>query len=151
MIVSALNNYIWAELIKDPVFNAKYNKYRTKYGANFKPFFPVHDNFAGDMAWDTECYVLYDSMSMRPLRQIYGENHEQVMYTLVGPIPDLFEFKKSIVDLFDYWATTKFNDVDGDYRINDVDVFQSDRTRGRDTLRQTYSMTLMFDVNYHKC
>jgi hypothetical protein len=149
MVVSSLNDYVWAELCKDAAFSAKYNKYRTKYGQNFKPFFPVHDNFTGDVSWDTECYVLYDEMDGRPLRQVYRENHDQVIYTLVGPIPDLLDFKKRITRLFSHWDTTKF--TTDEFRINDVDVWQADRTRGRDTLRQTYSLTLMLDVNYHIC
>jgi hypothetical protein len=149
MIALTVNNYVWSKLSADPVLNAKYAKYRTQLGANFKPFFPVYDNLAGDITWGSECYVLYDTMTTRPTREIYAERHEQVMYTLVGPIPDLFEFKDAIVNLFDNWENTSFN-ADG-YRINDINVWQPDRTRGRDKVRQTYSTTLLLDVHYIPC
>lgn len=149
MIASSVNNFVWGELQKDATLNAKYNKYRTQYGNSFKPFFPVYDDHAGDISWDSECYVLYDSMTTRPTRNIYAERHEQVLYTVVGPIPELFEFKDAIVNVFDYWDNTTFS-ADG-YRINDINVWQPDRTRGRDKLRQTYSTSLILDVHYIPC
>jgi hypothetical protein len=149
MIALAVNDFVWNGLVADTTLSAKYDPYRTKYGTGFKPFFPVYDNFGGDITWGKECYVLYDSMVTRPIRNVFGEHHEQIMYTVVGPIPDLFEFRDKIVNLFDYWDSTSF--VADGYRVNDIDVFQSDRTRGRDKVRQTYSLTLILDVHYIPC
>ena len=149
MIASLVNDYVWTELTKDAALSEKYNAYRTQYGNSFKPFFPVFDDHAGDISWGSECYVLWDSMVSRPTRNVYSERHEQVLYTIVGPIPDVFEFKDRIVNLFDYWDSTAFST--SGYKVNDIDVWQPDRTRGRDKLRQTYSISLILDVHYIPC
>lgn len=149
MIASHVNDFVWTGLTADEAFSAKYDAYRTQYGDAFKPFFPVYDNFGGDITWGSEPYVLYDSMIIRPLRNVYGEKTEQVMYTIVGQIPELFEFRDAIAALFNNWDSTMFQ-VEG-YRINDIDVVQTDRTRGRDKVRQTYSTTLMLTVHYIPC
>lgn len=149
MIALAINNYIWGNLSKDTQFNSQYDKYRLTLGPNFIPFFPVADNLAGDISWGSEPYILYDSIHVRPSRSVYGERQEQVMYTLVGQIPELFDFKEKIVSMFDHWEATQFS-LSG-YRINDIDIWQPDKTRGRDKLRQTYSLPLLLDVFYIPC
>ena len=151
MIALSVNKYIWNELKKDAQLNASYDKYRATFGANFIPFFPVYDNHAGDISWGNECYILYDQMKSRPTRQVFKEQHTQVIYTIVGPLPDLFDFTDMIVGLFDDWENTSFVDEQNQYRINDIKVWQPDRTRGRDKVRQTYSTTLIFDVHYISC
>jgi hypothetical protein len=149
VIALSVNDFVWERLSKNSSFNGLYDKYRVQYGEDFKPFFPVYDNFAGDITWGTEPYFLYDTMILRPVRNIPGERHEQIIYTLVGKIPQIFEVKDSIVNMFDYWDDTTYTG-DG-YRVNDITVWQSDRTRGRDKVRQTYSTTLMLDVHYIPC
>jgi hypothetical protein len=149
MIALTVNNYVWNNLRLDTVFDAKYDKYRATYGANFIPFFPVADNLAGDASWGSECYVLYDPMTVPPRRSVYAERRETILYTLVGPLPELFEFKEAIIDQFDSWSSTSFAN-DG-YRVNDINAWQTDQTRVRDKLRQLYSLTLMVEVNYIKC
>lgn len=149
MIALLANNYIWNQLKLDTTLNAKYDKYRVKYGPDFIPFFPVYDDHAGDISWGSECYVLYDPISTRPSRNVFAEQREQIMYTVVGPIPDLFEFKDKMIGLFSYWLDNPFA-MDG-YRVNDVNIWQSDGTRGRDKLRQTYSTTLTAEVHYISC
>lgn len=149
MIASLTNNYIWSQLRLDPILDAKYQKYRDKYGPNFVPFFPVYDDNAGDISWGSECYVLYDPMVTRPNRNVFAERREQIMYTVVGPIPELFDFKDRIINLFDLWDTTPF-ETNG-YKIHDVNVWQSEGTRGRDKVRQTYSTTLIAEIYYIPC
>ena len=149
MIALSVNKYVWGELKKDAALNAKYAKYRTKYGANFIPFFPVSDNLAGDISWGTEPYVIYDSLSLPPTRNVYKGKREQVIYTVVGTVPELFDFKNRIVNLFDHWENTELV-VDG-YRIYDMDAWNTDRTRVRDKVRQTYSLTLMLEIHYIPC
>lgn len=149
MIALSINKYIWSQLQLDTAFNAQYNKYRTLYGSNFIPFFPVYDNHAGDISWGSECYVLYDPLSTRPTRDVFLERREQIMYTLVGPIPELFKFKDSIVNLFDHWLENPI--TTDDHRITNVNVWQSDGVRGRDKLRQTYSTTLIAEAFYIPC
>ena len=146
MIELSVNKYIWDKLSSDSTFNARYDKYRTQFGANFMPFFPVVDNNAGDISWGTEPYFLYDSMSVPP-REVFGEKHIQMTYTLVATLPELFTIKQNVVDLFDHWLETTFSD-DVSYRINDMNIWQPDRARGRDKVRQTYSTTLLLDVYY---
>jgi hypothetical protein len=149
MIVSAVNDFVWSELQKDTALNAQYDKYRTKYGPNFKPFFPVADNHAGDASWGSECYVLWDSMITRPNRSVFLERHAQILYTIVGPLPALFEFTDAIANSFDFWQSTTFKGAG--YRVNDIDAWQPDRIRGRDSLRQTYSSSLILEVHYLTC
>lgn len=149
MIALSVNQYVWGELKKDATLNAKYAKYRTKYGNNFIPFFPVADNNAGDISWGSEPYVLYDSMTMPPTRNIYMSQREQIVYTIVGTIPELFTFKNKVTALFNHWENTSMT-LDG-YRIIDIDAWSSDRTRVRDKVRQTYSLTLMLEVHYIPC
>lgn len=149
MIALPLNNYVWSNLTTDATFSARYNKYRAQFGQNFLPFFPAVDNNAGDVSWGAEPYILYDSISVRPTRQVYGEKQEQVMYTLVAQMPELMEFKEKIIKMFDFWTETTFST--SGYRVNDINVWQPDRIRGRDKLRQTYSITLLFDIYYFEC
>ena len=61
----------------------------------------------------------------------------------------VFDLKDRIVNIFDYWDNTSFSD--GTNRVTDVNVWQPDRTRGRDKLRQTYSISLILDVLYIPC
>jgi hypothetical protein len=149
MIHNAVNNYVWSKLRQDPTLDATYDKYRATYGAEFMPFFPVFDNFAGDISWGTDMYVLYDSVTSAPNRPVYGELREQIMYTVIGPMPDLLEFKQRIIDLFDAWESTTF--VSDGYRVNDINVWQPSGVQGRDKVRQTYAVPLMVEVNYIKC
>lgn len=149
MISTTVNGYVWSKLRQDPAFDALYDKYRTTYGPDFIPFFPVFDNLAGDVSWGNECYVLYDPIVTTPNRPIYAERREQIMYTLIGPVPQLLDFKQSIIDLFDAWEATAFS-ADG-YRVNDINVWQPSGMQGRDKVRQTYAIGLMVEVNYIKC
>lgn len=149
MIALPINNYVWQNLRLDTALDAKYDQYRTKYGNGFIPFFPVFDNHAGDISWGSECYVLYDNLKLRPNRDVFKEQREQILYTVVGPIPELFEFKDAILNQFDNWEGTTLL-VDG-YRVTDVNAWQSTGTSGRDKLRQTYSTTIVLEVNYIPC
>lgn len=147
MIAPTVNNFVWNNLRLDTVFDEKYNVYRGVYGANFIPFFPVADNLAGDASWGSECYVLYDPITPSPNRN--SQRREQILYTLVGPLPELFEFKEAVMDQFDYMVATRFTG-DG-YRITDVQSWQSGGTVVRDKVRQLYSLTIVVEVNYIKC
>lgn len=149
MIAPTINKYVWDILKSDPTLSAKYDKYRATYGANFIPFFPVYDNNAGDSSWGSECYVLYDSLRPRSNRPIVTEKREQILYTIVGTIPEIFEFRDTILNVLDFWADLKFT-KDG-FRVNAVESWQNDRTRGRDSIRQTYSLVLTVEVNYFEC
>jgi hypothetical protein len=160
MIALELNKYIWGKLKEDPAlnepdesmeFNNKYNKYRLKYGEDFIPFFPVADNFAGDIAWDSEPYFLYDSISLQPNRQVFGERREQVIYTLVGKIPEILEIRETMVHMFSFWDGEAIDFDIEKYRITNVDVWQLTQASGRDSLRQTYSVNITFEVNYILC
>lgn len=149
MISTVVNDYVWSKLTQDVAFSAEYDKYRATLGAGFKPFFPVLDNLAGDITWGNEFYVLYDTIIVPPNRPVYGERREQIMYTLIGPMPGLMDFKESIVNLFDSWEATMFT-VSG-YRVNDINVWQPSGMQIRDKVRQTYAVPLMVEVNYIKC
>jgi hypothetical protein len=149
MIALVVNSYVWQNLKQDSTLYQRYATYTTQFGPTFSPFFPVEDNLAGDISWGTEPYFLYDSTVQKPTRNVYGERHEQIMYTLVGKIEDIFTLRDTVVRMFDEWSETKVN-ASG-YRINDIDVWQPDRIRGRDKLRQLYSTTLLLDVHYHIC
>jgi hypothetical protein len=149
MIVLVVNNYIWQELKKDVAISQRYAQYTSQFGFSFSPFFPVDDNSAGDISWGSEPYFLYDSMVQKPTRDVYGERHEQIMYTLVGTIEDIFTIRDKVARMFDEWSSTSF--TASGYKVNDIDVWQPDRIRGRDKLRQLYSTTLLLDVHYHLC
>jgi hypothetical protein len=149
MIALELNKHVWSKLQEDAFFNAKYDKYRLLYGQNFIPFFPVADNYAGDISWDSEPYFLYDSISLQPNRQVFGERREQVLYTLVGKVPEILQVRDRIVRLFSFWLDSDF--VSSVYRINNADVWQLSQARGRDNLRQTYSIDLTFEIHYLLC
>lgn len=149
MITSAVNDFVWSKLQENTTLNARYDKYRTVYGSTFKPFFPVADNNAGDISWGSECYVLWDSMTTRPSRNVYGERQEQVLYTVVGPLPELIDFVDDILFLFSFWESTQFQS--SGYRITNITAWQPDRMRGRDSLRQTYSASIILDVQYLLC
>jgi hypothetical protein len=147
MIALTINNYVWNNLRLDTALDALYDKYRTLYGSNFKPFFPVADNLAGESSWGSECYVLYDPIVMPSSGDL--QQQEQVMYTLVGPIPELFDFKSAIVDQFDHLTATRI--VNDGYRITDISVWQSGGTVVRDKLRDLYSLIIVLQINYIKC
>jgi hypothetical protein len=149
MIALELNKYIWGELQKDTVFNAKYDKYRLKYGPDFIPFFPVADNYAGDIAWESEPYFLYNSISLQPNRQVFAERREQVLYTLVGKIPEILVVRDKVIHLFSFWLDSDF--TSDEYRITNADVWQLSQASGRDSLRQTYSIDMTFEVHYLLC
>lgn len=149
MIASLVNNHIWSELRKDTSFSSLYDGYRSKYGNNFIPFFPVEDNLAGDISWGSEPYILYDSMLLKSPREIYGEKYAQILYTVVGKIPEILFVRDNILGLF---GDLKDTSLKGDgYKINTIEVWQPDRTRSRDKLRQNYAITIMLDVYYIEC
>jgi hypothetical protein len=149
MISTTVNKYIWSMLRQDPALDATYDKYRATLGPDFIPFFPAFDNLAGDTSWGNEHYVLYDPITTTPNRPVYGERREQIMYTVIGPMPSLMDFKQAIIDLFDAWEPTTFS-ADG-YRITNVSVWQPSGMQGRDKIRQTYAVPLIVEVNYIKC
>lgn len=149
MITLAVNNFIWNEMKQVPQIYDRYVGFREKYGDNFIPFFPIDDTQVGDISWGSAPYIIWDSMPELPTRPVYGEKREQIMYTLIGKIPEIFSIRDFIVNLFNYWESNSFSS-DG-YRVNDLNVYQSDRTRGRDNIRQTYSLTLIVEAYYHKC
>lgn len=151
MIALSINEILWEELSKDPAFVARYDKYKTQLGDDFKPFFPVQDNHSGDISWDTEPYFLYDTVSLPPNRDVFGERYEQVLYTLVGQIQDIFELRDKVIKMFSYWDDAANPDPYGLYRITNLDVWQPLRTRGRDSIRQNYSVELLVNVNYLLC
>jgi hypothetical protein len=149
VIAPTINQYIWQILQTDSTLDAKYDKYRKTYGDDFIPFFPVFDNFAGNISWGSEPYILYDSLVNRADRPVYGERKEQVLYTIVGKLQDIFKIRDIIANQFDAWSVEGFN-LDG-FRVNSIESYQTDRTRGRDSVRQTYSLVLTLIVHYIEC
>jgi len=151
MIALSTNDIIWNELIKDPVFSAKYDNYRLQYGPAFKPFFPVSDNQAGDITWGDETYFLYDSISLPPNRNVFGERYEQVLYTIVGCIPELQLIHEHIIQMFSFWDSGVHSDPKNQYRITNIDAWHPLRTLQRDSLRQDYAIEMLINVNYLLC
>lgn len=151
MIALSINQLIWEELTKDAVFDALYDKHRTQFGQNFIPFFPVSDNYVGDIAWGIEPYFIYDSISLPPNRDVFGERREQILYTMVGKIPELFVIEKKVIHMFSFWESDQYNVSSDEYRITSITAWQPLRTNSRDSLRQTHAIEIMVDVNYIPC
>jgi hypothetical protein len=151
MIALSTNEIIWQELIKDPVFNAKYDKYRAQYGPDFRPFFPVSDNYAGDISWDDEIYFIFDAVSFPPNRNVFGERYSQVLYTIVGKVNELLNIQEDIIHIFSFWESGQHPDPTGNYRITNMDSWIPLRTQSRDSLRQTHAIEMLVNVNYFLC
>jgi hypothetical protein len=151
MIALSINEIIWDELSKDAAFNAKYDKYRVQYGQAFKPFFPVQDNYAGDVAWGNEPYFLYDTVLLPPNRSVFGERYEQMLYTVVGSMSDIQHIYDTVAQMFSFWESNTHTDPFNDYRITNIDAWSPLRTQSRDSLRQNHSFELLVNVNYILC
>jgi hypothetical protein len=147
MIVKDINAFVWANLQLDTDFSSLYDRYRAKYGDSFIPFFPVTDSLAGDASWGSECYVIYDPIYAPSTRQ--SQYREQIVYQLVGPLPQLFDFRDRILDQFKMFEQVSFST--GDHRITGVEAWQSGGTRVKDQLRQLYYIPLIVEVHFIKC
>lgn len=145
MIAVELNKYVWDKLCADATLSAKYDAYRTQFGEDFSPFFPVDDNNSTDIS---EVYVLYQDLPTRQNRSIVKERRTTILYTVIGELSQLLDFRDMLVDIFDIWENGFFVDS---YKINRVEITQTSRVVPRDSLREVYSLVMELDVNYIKC
>ena len=97
LAVTLLNNYIWdlakgnivgEPALPDNVWNTSSYKYR--------PIYPVTENLAPESK--TTPYILYDFIFQnRKTSTLYAIYREEVTYTIVGEIPQIFYLKNFIM------------------------------------------------------
>lgn len=92
----AINKYVWEQFrLAKPAIYANYT--------GVIPFFPVDDIQAGDSAWDDKTHIVFDSM-MRPRssnKGLYPVKMGQLLYSIKGPVDDIFEWREFIYDVLD--------------------------------------------------
>ena len=92
----AINKYVWAQFqLAKPTTYAQ-------YGSTI-PFFPVTDVKAGDTAWGTKPYVIYDSFirARSSNRYFYPIKAGQLMYSIKGNLADIFDWRDFIANVLD--------------------------------------------------
>lgn len=92
----AINKYVWKQfqLAKPAVYS--------QYSSTI-PFFPVTDIKAGDTAWGTKPYVVYDSFirARSTNRYFYPVKAGQLMYSIKGSLSEIYDWRDFISNVLD--------------------------------------------------
>jgi len=92
----AINKYVWEQ------FKVAKPSIYSQYGS-IVPFFPVTDVKAGDTAWGTKPYVIYDSFirARSTNRYFYPVKCAQLMYSIKGSLSEIYEWRDFISNVLD--------------------------------------------------
>lgn len=150
----AINKYVWKqfELVK-PVVYAQYG--------SIIPFFPVTDVKAGDAAWGTKAYIIYDSFirSRSTNRYFYPIKSGQMIYSIKGNLQDIFEWRDFISNVLDRedaaandvneFAGTLNNNKYFFHCLNVSQVKQIATSSKESGIKEKYSTELIVRYDYH--
>lgn len=91
-----INKYVWEQFsLQKPAIYSQYS--------GIIPFFPVNDIKAGDTAWGTKPYIVYDSFA-KPRsknRYFYPIKSTQMMYSIKGSISEIYDWRDFILNVLD--------------------------------------------------
>lgn len=151
-----INKYVWKqfELNKSSIYS--------NYSSSLIPFFPVSDIKAGDTAWGTKPYIVYDSfMRARTSRKyFYPVKAGQMMYSIKGSISDIFEWRDFISNVLDREddAARDINEYAGQnlsntrvyfHCINANQINYIGNTTEQQGQNKMYSANLIVKFDYH--
>lgn len=151
-----LNKYMWKqfEIAKPAIYS--------QYSSSIIPFFPVSDIKAGDTAWGSKAYIVYDSfVKARTTRKyFYPVKSGQMMYSVKGSISEIFEWRDFIVNVLDreddaardineYAGQTLSNSRIYFHCINASQVNYIGNTTEKQGQRKEYSANLIIKYDYH--
>lgn len=151
-----LNKYVWKqfELNKTSIYN--------NYGSSIIPFFPVTDIQAGNTAWGTKPYIVYDSfMRARTTRKyFYPIKSGQLMYSIKGQVSEIYEWRDFIHNVLDREddSAKDVNEYSGEFLnntrvyfhcINAYQINYIGNTTEQQGQRKSYSTNLMIKYDYH--
>lgn len=149
-----INKYVWKqfELAKPTIYS--------KYGSTI-PIFPITDNKAGDTAWGSKPYIIYDSF-IRPRstnKYFYPVKCAQMMYSIKGTISEIYEWRDFIVNVLDredvaaqdinQYAGNLSNDNIYFHCINAMQIKYVGSTTQQTSTTKLYSTELVIRYDYH--
>lgn len=156
-----INKYVWKQFeIAKPQIHSLYGT-----GASATvPFFPVNDIKAGDTAWGSKPYIIFDSF-MRARsgnRTFYPIKTAQMIYSIKGKLSDIYEWRDFISNVLDREdsAASDLNEFIGGNVVGGTDIyFHSLSTNqvnyiGQSTTQsgqnKVFSADLIIRYDYHR-
>ena len=160
-----INKYVWRqfELDSSRPLNQKYlSSFSYSSYNGVMPIFPVADTKAGDSAWGTKTYIIYDSfMKARSTNKyFYPVKTAQMMYSIKGSLSQIFQWRDYIANILDredvsandineYAGETLGNDTIFFHCTNASQVNYIANTTETDGSNSLYSTNLVIKFDYH--
>jgi len=150
----AINKYVWKQfqIAKPAIYS--------QYGSTV-PFFPVTDVKAGDTAWGTKPYVIYDSFirARSTNRYFYPVKCAQIMYSIKGTLSEIYDWRDFIINVLDREdaAAKEINEFAGTLNNNkyyfhciNASQLKYIATSTKDNgIKERYSTELIIRYDYH--
>lgn len=153
-----INKYVWEQFHITPSMSATYAQY-----SGIIPIFPITDIKAGDTAWGTKPYIVYDSfMKTRSKnRYFFPVKSGQMIYSIKGNIEQIYAWRDFIANVLDREdvAAREINEFAGAnlsgvtdffHCINASQVNYIGQTTTQSGQKKMYSTDLIIRYDYHR-
>ena len=150
-----INSYVWKQFeIAKPQIHSQYS--------GVVPIFPVTDVKAGDSAWGSKPYIVWDSFAKARTtnRYFYPVKSTQMIYSIKGSISEIYDWRDFIINVLDREddAAKEINEYAGEnlsnlrsyfHCINAYQMNYIGNTTEQTGQRKMLSANLIVKYDYH--